>query len=537
MATIIGTSGNDTIDGNIGNDTIDGGTGIDTVALPFSPDDIANLTGFSFGASQFVINGPAGQAVTLSNVEVVKFNDGTTARVVGVGGYQTIQSAIDAASAGDVVVVAAGTYNENLVIDKSIALFGAANVSTVGNNPAFTRNTTTGEVTVRGGAAHTGESVIAPSNGAPAITIKVNGATPLSNVAIEGFTFDKNNAGRTSEQLASDAVIVLKTDSASTSASANRIQGLSIANNVFADVDMDAIVGTRQHRSGVEIVDNAFVSNRNGTSITVGTSNYVPSAIYLGNKSEPTDSSNEGTVVSSNYIQGFYYGIWLSAAVQAGTGSQAQRVKISGNQAQDVGTLAAMDYGTRNVDVQGNSHLNSTAFNNATGAYAGSTWWSSGVFSTSLALYYYGDANFKNVSDVNVSNQTIANVARLIFATQANATGITSYGVTDLRLDDQLVASTPNNSPGRVIIGGDLGSTLNGLSSTALGNNFGDLLDGRGGNDTLNGNAGSDSLIGGDGNDSLSGGNDNDTLIGGAGNDRFELGGSVADNDSVDGGA
>ncbi len=41
--------------------------------------------------------------------------------------YTRIQDAVNAASDGDTIMVAAGTYNENVVVNKSVSLIGARN--------------------------------------------------------------------------------------------------------------------------------------------------------------------------------------------------------------------------------------------------------------------------------------------------------------------------------------------------------------------------------------------------------------------------
>ncbi|HPY73666.1 MAG TPA: cell surface protein, partial [Methanothrix sp.] len=89
---------------------------------------------------------------------------------VGAKGFSTIQEAIDASEAGDEIIILNGTYSENLVIDKSLALKG------------------------EGGAVVNGSG-----SSSPLVTITSD------NVTLEGLTF----AGCKNESFDSGAVLVL----------------------------------------------------------------------------------------------------------------------------------------------------------------------------------------------------------------------------------------------------------------------------------------------------------------------------------------
>ncbi|MCZ2337605.1 MAG: HYR domain-containing protein [Chitinophagales bacterium] len=83
--------------------------------------------------------------------------------------YATIQAAINAATAGDVIVVCAGTYNENVVVNKSLDIRGAQyNVSVLGR-------------TFNG----SNESVVQPTGTTSAFKITTGNA-----VSIRGFSLD-----------------------------------------------------------------------------------------------------------------------------------------------------------------------------------------------------------------------------------------------------------------------------------------------------------------------------------------------------------
>ncbi|QQA44034.1 right-handed parallel beta-helix repeat-containing protein [Pelagovum pacificum] len=127
-----GFGGDDTLRGNGGDDIILGDTRDGT---PDSDVDTAlfsgNLTDYTISSSPtdigfgsipgLSVSGPDGDDF-VGQVEILSFDGGDTVRIVGAGGYDTIQDAIDAANDGDTILVAGGVYDELINLNKSVAI-------------------------------------------------------------------------------------------------------------------------------------------------------------------------------------------------------------------------------------------------------------------------------------------------------------------------------------------------------------------------------------------------------------------------------
>ena len=129
---VTGNSGNNTLDGQGGDDTLSGGGGSDTLIGGAGTDTAvyaATLTGSMLaedGLGHFVVaTGGAEGTDTLSGIEKITDGGGHRILLVGNGGYATITAAIAAASAGDTIRIAAGTYSEHVDVNKDVTLEGA----------------------------------------------------------------------------------------------------------------------------------------------------------------------------------------------------------------------------------------------------------------------------------------------------------------------------------------------------------------------------------------------------------------------------
>lgn len=128
---LLGGDGDDVLQGGHGNDRLDGGAGADTVVVT---GNLADYT-LSGTASAFTLSGD-GATDTVAGVESVAFADGTytTAALFApvklydgstfIGGYETVQAAVDAADPGWRVEVSGDFSAENVAVAEGITLQG-----------------------------------------------------------------------------------------------------------------------------------------------------------------------------------------------------------------------------------------------------------------------------------------------------------------------------------------------------------------------------------------------------------------------------
>ena len=187
--TIVGNNAADIIAGSAGNDTITGGSGLDTAVYKETL-AASNLT-FDSVHNNWVVTTASEGTDTLHGIS--KVADGTTVAtvaggtagheflLVGGGGSQfaTIQQAVNAAHAGDTILIAPGTYTEQ------VSVVGKNNLTIEGIGPA-------GSVILDAPATSNLQSVTTPST--PEFTPEsVAGLITVSNatgVTIQGLTIN-----------------------------------------------------------------------------------------------------------------------------------------------------------------------------------------------------------------------------------------------------------------------------------------------------------------------------------------------------------
>jgi filamentous hemagglutinin family protein len=429
----------------------------------------------------------------------------------------TIQNAIDTigtVSSGTTVNVAAGTYQENLIIPNTIS-----NVTL--NGPFAGVSAGGSSATSRGS-----EAIIVPAasntNDGNIITVRAN------NVTIDGFKLDGDNTalagGRSLNGIDVNAARGISNGTDGTSYTP--IQNLTVQNNIIANTNRSGVLlfsSAATLMDGNVITNNRFDNMSAGTNPDSGrgvyllrnayadvTNNYITRAL-IGVQIQPQSSTTLGTRtnISNNTIESYFFGIWhnpvtannatytiannnLSASdytswsVPGDTFVNSIKTNPLASPNGNIGIMLSSVTGTTSVNVNNN---------NVSGSRSGIQAWrittsgtaqiTGGTLSNNQygILFYNVDPNFGDAgtgqSTLNVNGVAVQNSTRTGVQTQYNST------LANRQLTLNIQNSTlSNNSVGLAVIGGTVmanGATLNiGSNNTITGGNVGLLIDGSG---------------------------------------------------------
>jgi hypothetical protein len=350
--------------------------------------------------------------------------DGTgSADGIGYNAFATIQDGLNAVASGGTVYVAAGTYAENVLVNKPVTLLGAN----------FDVNPVTG---TRGP-----ETVVEPGLNSSYDTDSVF-LVEASNVTIEGFTIQGSNPDRSGGFNLDSATTVYAAAGVSSSANVN-ISGLTVQNNIIRDFTQVGVSGDTSDgtvSTGNFITDNVIkdvpnngdggffgkgvlISHNFYAKITGNTISNVRTGIQTDNNYLSAGSfapSISNNIVSAS-VKGIYYNLqYESASAFTIADNTITQADGSVSPAYNVGLLiqsieSSVQSSITGNDVSGFLYGVELAGNNTTntvtvhgGQLNGNTY---GVWATNNDYFYPADFNTAAALDgVTITNSTEAGI-------------------------------------------------------------------------------------------------------------------------------
>ncbi|GAB5460378.1 VCBS domain-containing protein [Hoeflea alexandrii] len=322
---LYGDQDNDTLTGGNGDDLLDGGTGTDTAVytqavtpamVAFVADADPATGGDQIGWT--VATGGTEGSDGLIEIEIIQHSGGNIL-LVGNGGFDSLQAAVNAATAGDTIMIAAGTFAGDTTIDKAVTILGA-NWGTAGNGARGAESVLEGEIIV---TAATGTVVIngveisnTSGPGAQFDGVTVDGG---ANVTIENSVFDATSTG-----------------------GANGDRGIYLTVNATGEVSItqNAFGGAANGHYNTNW-NPAIQSDGAGVDLAIDNNSFGPSlgsAIRLATYDEATGS------ISGNTFTKIAYGLQIDAI----TGGPVI-VSISGNEFNNV--IGDINFGNVTSDI------------------------------------------------------------------------------------------------------------------------------------------------------------------------------------------
>ena len=402
----------------------------------------------------------------------------TTILTVGTGGtYSTIQAAVDAAGNGDTILIAAGTYREQVTVNgKDITLHGAGSGQTIieapdanllvsnASDPNATRPTKYAVVTIKGDADVTIAGLTVDGRDQASIP------NPPTNYDFLGIYVLNSDAHI-------DGVAVTGADELA----GPDVSGVQRNHAILATSHDVAHGGTGAHTVEIE---NSTVSGFQKTGIFV-------------NGSTLTANIHDNTIVGAHTANTAQNGIQVGSLFGVvGDGDfSGTHATIDHNTITDIGNSGPAGSASGIIVFDGDASSVSITNNTLTGWVAPQANGNSGI-------------TFVDSNGGTVTGNTISGF-------DAGLNALDQFGGT---------LQTPVSHSGNIYNNNVVNVALepNPAGTTGLtfsGSDGHDELTGNAGNDTLSGLGGNDTIVGGSGNDTLTGGGGNDTIIGGSGVD------------------
>ncbi len=566
---LLGKAGDDTLDGGDGDDSLSGGSGIDTAIFSetlASADvvAVADVDPLTAGDQAGWTVTTAGGTDALQGVEILSHAGGTI-RLVGNGGYATIQEAVDASVDGDTILIAAGSYAEDVIVDVGVTIVGA-NGGEAGSDVGRDAAGGVGETTIIGNWRITASADVAIDG-----LRFVNDATTTGgpgNVLLGVLT------GGTTGHSITNSIFWSTISGAANDDRAIQVSPIAAGSVSITD---NLISGTQQSMFGSASWGRAIWFDGGGVALTVdgNTISWARTAINLDMSGTSTatvsnnDLTNSGTGVSVGVDTD---GVTLLDNDVSNLGTDFNFRNLTSNVVFDAGAaVAALTAGFATNDTvvvlggSGNDTVTGTEFadfidgnNHPTLSATADVDTLSGLAGNDTIFGRFGN----DVLNGGADNDTLDGGDGVDTLFGEDGTDSLTGGEGNDFLDGGTGADAMNGGNGDdVFIVDDFGDTTvggagrdtvrtstaawtlaadievlaansanaligtgNALDNTISGSISADTLSGLDGIDTIFGRAGNDTIIGGEGNDLLYGQENDDTLIGGNGNDYLEGG-------------
>ncbi|MBU6335937.1 MAG: right-handed parallel beta-helix repeat-containing protein, partial [Chloroflexi bacterium] len=556
--TLRGGVGSDTLRGGAGNNTLDGGTGLDTVVysgtyasytvtfgatatvtgatgtdavtgverLQFA-DRLVTLTvgapggdsqtfsrafseyAVSIDGSDVVIDGP--DAIDrVSGIELLTFSD-RNVQVVGtaVGSeYTTIAQGVAAASPGDVVLVAPGSYSGTVTLNKAVIIRGA-NAGVAGDGVRGPESTLNGVlvvaangITIDGMAFDGGAGAIRGEYAANAyddLTIRNNRIQNTTDTPIRLGLGSGGGIGSDDWTITGNRIDTI-VGNALTGMVLFNVDGLTVTGNV---INHTRSASTGRRGINLDGVLNATVTgNRIDLGlVTPGDSTAASAAAPWVIQLSMSDRAVTDVAVTDNVVSGAYRGITSLSQRSMTT------VTISGNTVANVMEGIVLNTGSTPPQAAGVTM--------GTVRVTGNT-----ITATSLAVFaralHNGHPNGPVVfNDLSILENVVAQGTVLVGRAETFVPGgASSAGDGLVRLTGSSAVDGSSASDRLQVAGaGQMVFEAVGGADSLSGGAGGDTLVGGNGDDVLAGNAGDDTLDGGTGSNTLDGGSGTDTAV------------------------